>query len=58
MIPSDEQIVELVSQKNEHAKHCSRHPTYDLTRRGRIKLLCTCGWSFSLDTEVDAKNNN
>ena len=53
MIPTDAQMLELVEQRNEHARECNHHPTYDLTRKGRIKLTCLCGWSFSLEAGVN-----
>lgn len=52
MLPTDEQMVELVSQKMEHAKQCQENPTYDLTRKGRIKLICPCGWCFVVEVGV------
>lgn len=50
MMPSDEQMEELVAQRIEHSKHCQYQPTYDLTRKGRIKLNCYCGWCFVLES--------
>lgn len=57
MVPTDDQLAELVKQKFEHAKHCQNNPTYDLTRKGRIKLICTCGWCFAIEADSNSSES-
>lgn len=49
MIPTDEQMVELVKQKFAHIKECSHTPKYDLSTRGKIRLVCVCGWEYNIE---------
>lgn len=51
MIPSDDQIAELVRQRMHHAEHCDQHPVYDVSCKGKIRMSCRCGWEFVVEPE-------
>ncbi len=56
MLPTEEQMVELVKCRSDHLQNCKHQPTYDLSRKGLIRLTCKCGWEFILSSEGDIKN--
>lgn len=49
MVPTEEQMVAIVKNKMEHSKVCAHTPKYDLTTKGRISLVCVCGWEYTVE---------
>jgi hypothetical protein len=49
MMPTEEQMVALVTNKIEHTKTCNNTPKYDLSTKGKITLVCVCGWQYTVE---------
>ena len=48
MMPTEDQLIQLIEIRTEHEKHCQLKTTYNLSQRGRIRLECPCGWLYDI----------
>lgn len=48
MLPTDDQLGEILQVKLEHTYFCDKLPTYDLSQHGRIRITCVCGWIYDV----------
>ncbi len=49
IIPSDDQLAQIIDAKSEHSNQCAGRTWFDLSHY-EIVVRCNCGWEHRIET--------